>query len=445
MAQRLGAGGHFRSSTDRLDDDGLLMAPPPSGMGSGKPLIYFNDSSFEYESDETRRYSPQQQIWGLGQHHERERGTWERDWSPSASPERQFFIIREGTPASASPSTGEAQRQPNHHHHQQRYQPVHPPLGENGPSPQPLACFMARTDSGRGFLAAANQQPAPCGEFSPEEDSEAAFKVEQHIKRAKGKVKRHERILRTLIHPKAHADKRTDFPLDNAALESIFSAADEIFFYGKLSRRVHWEWSSGCVSVPQQGGGGGASRIIGTTALRTANYPHTDGYETLIVLSSPILKDTSYNRRLLISTFLHELIHSYLFICCGFKARHCGGHTPGFQHIAKLIDQWVGHDTLRLCDIDADLERFKEPQRNPTAGRHHHHHGGVDFYDLTGSAAPWSAGPEVVFGAEERGADRSWHESDAGLVSSGSISMPTSSSPFSSATALVEHDRWMDY
>ncbi|KAF3764506.1 hypothetical protein M406DRAFT_241495, partial [Cryphonectria parasitica EP155] len=185
-------------------------------------------------------------------------------------------------------------------------------------------------------------------------DLNAASRVAQHMKWAKGKVKRHERILRALIHPKAHADKRTDFELDNAALESIFSAADEIFFYGRLSHRVHWEWSSGCAQ------GGDSSKIIGTTALRKASPPHRDGYETLIVLSSPILRNTSYNRRLLISTFLHELIHSYLFICCGFKARHCGGHTPGFGRIAALIDQWEGHGTLRLCDIEADLEWFRE-------------------------------------------------------------------------------------
>ncbi|PSR87437.1 hypothetical protein BD289DRAFT_338896, partial [Coniella lustricola] len=192
-------------------------------------------------------------------------------------------------------------------------------------------------------------------------DREAAAKVEQHLKRAKPKVKQHERILRALIHPKAHADKRTDFPLDNAALDSIFSAADEIFFNGKLSRRVHWDWTSEgkhASSSSSRRGEGGVSRIIGYTALRKAMQK--DGYETLIVLSSPILKDTSYNRRLLISTFLHELIHSYLFICNGFEARHCGGHTPGFKRIAELIDEWEGHGTLRLCDIEADLDRFRE-------------------------------------------------------------------------------------
>jgi hypothetical protein len=82
------------------------------------------------------------------------------------------------------------------------------------------------------------------------------------------------------------------------------------------------------------------------------------GYETLIVLSSPILKDTKYNRRLLISTFLHEMIHSFLFITCGLKAREDGGHTPGFHKIAQIIDNWVGKEYLRLSDMEADLEHF---------------------------------------------------------------------------------------
>ncbi|MDE9440013.1 hypothetical protein EWS82_13115, partial [Staphylococcus xylosus] len=60
------------------------------------------------------------------------------------------------------------------------------------------------------------------------------------------------------------------------------------------------------------------SHIVGTTALRRS--ARLGGYETLIVLSSPILKDTKYNRRLLISTFLHEMIHSFLFIVCGITA-----------------------------------------------------------------------------------------------------------------------------
>lgn len=77
------------------------------------------------------------------------------------------------------------------------------------------------------------------------------------------------------------------------------------------------------------------------------------------MLSSPILKDTQYNRRLLISTFLHEMIHSFLFVACGLKARECGGHTEGFRQIAEIIDDWVGREILCLSDMEADLERFR--------------------------------------------------------------------------------------
>lgn len=312
---------------------------------------------------------------------------------------------------------------------------------------------MERTPSGRTILTettAANNQLLEDAEFSPEEDHLAALQVKWHMAKPRQNVKRHERILRALIHPKTHADKGTEFPLDNDALESIFSAANEIFFQGRLSRRVHWEWSSfetpttnateeegNDSSVGGSGRGGGG--IIGTTALRRASPPSRGGYETLIVLSSPILMDTGYNRRLLISTFLHELIHSYLFICCGFKARHCGGHTDGFKEIAATIEGWAGWGTLRLCDIEADLEHFREDreerlggeldrsqapihqhchQQQPQPRRNHHHHpvyqhqqlreqpppqkryhqhGGVDFYNLNES--PWSTGPQVVFGS----------------------------------------------
>jgi hypothetical protein len=99
--------------------------------------------------------------------------------------------------------------------------------------------------------------------------------------------------------------------------------------------------------------------VIGTTALRRA-AASTRGFETLIVLSSTILRDPRFSRRLLISTFLHELIHSYLFICCGFRARWCGGHTPGFKEIAGVIDEWIGEESgLFLSRVEADLELFR--------------------------------------------------------------------------------------
>lgn len=460
---------------EHADDHGYLY---PTSMSMAKPIIHFDDYS-EYDSDEASSCSQRYRApapWGLGQRHDRNQSAPDLRWSPSPEPEHRFFIIREGTPPAPPEHNREVHLQPNHTHRQHQSLPLH---HENAAAasiaPAPVACLMARTDSGRMIMTETDLQPSlECPGFSPQQDREAALRVKQHMARPRPHVKRHERILRALIHPRAHADKATDFPLDHAALESIFSAADEIFFQGRLSCRVHWEWSSGCVSMLSTAGGGGGSlklqghggqqggRIIGTTALRRASPPERGGYETLIVLSSPILKDTSYNRRLLISTFLHELIHSYLFICCGFKARHCGGHTDGFKDIAATIDQWAGRGTLRLCDMEADLEHFREDPSprtpspmSPVSPRsprspspvadeyyhqhqhqhqhqhhhqhdhyqhhqhhdrghdqyHQHHHGGVDFYDL--NAGPWSTGPRVVFGGTEAhtaqgAADGSW-------------------------------------
>jgi hypothetical protein len=181
------------------------------------------------------------------------------------------------------------------------------------------------------------------------EDAAAAQRVRDHMSTFKRRNpdSKHERVLRNIISPKSAA---ATYPLDNEALESIFLAANEIFFHGRLSQRVTWDWSHS--SSPHYD-----SSVIGTTALRQASKR---GFETLIVLSSPILQDRKYSRRLLISTFLHELIHSYLFICCGFRARHCGGHTPGFHTIASLVDDWAGPDSLLyLSRIEADLSCFR--------------------------------------------------------------------------------------
>ncbi|KAK3393646.1 hypothetical protein B0H63DRAFT_22727 [Podospora didyma] len=182
------------------------------------------------------------------------------------------------------------------------------------------------------------------------EDDQALHRVREHMAqfRRRNPDSKHERILRSIINPRSNSED----PLDNDSLESIFSAANEMFFNGRLSQRVRWDWSH--ESSAQYD-----SKVIGTTALRRAHIRYR-GFETLIVLSSPILRDRAYSRRLLISTFMHELVHCYLFICCGFRARDCGGHTPAFRGIAKLIDDWVGPDSaLHLSKMEADLERFR--------------------------------------------------------------------------------------
>ncbi|KAJ1327576.1 SprT-like domain-containing protein [Microdochium nivale] len=179
-------------------------------------------------------------------------------------------------------------------------------------------------------------------------DEEAATVVELHVaeNHKRNRHSKHERILKSLINPKARS---ADFEIDDEAIQGIFYAANEFFFCGRLKGRVTWEWAERSNSRFQ-------ANIIGTTALRKAS--EIGGYETLIILSSHFLRDRNYSRRLLISTFLHELVHSYLFICCGFKARASGGHTDGFVRIASLIDDWAGPDTLHLKNIEADLDDF---------------------------------------------------------------------------------------
>lgn len=449
MAQRSGAG-EAPQPLDHTDDHGLFC---PSS--AAEPIIHFDGYS-EYDSDETPSYLPRLQDWAAGQRHFR--SAPDLRCTPSPEPEHRFFIIREGSPPLPAPMPTASREvglphNRNHSHHHHLSQPTF--YKSTASSPPPVACFMERTDSGRTIMTETDLQPAlECPHFRPQDDRNAALKVKQHMARPRPHVKRHERILRALIHPRAHADKATEFEIDNAALESIFSAADEIFFQGRLSCRVHWEWSSGCVNGPAGGGGQlhQGSRIIGTTALRRANPPERGGYETLIVLSSPILKDTSYNRRLLISTFLHELIHSYLFICCGFQARHCGGHTRGFKEIAAMIDEWAGSGTLRLRDMEADLEHFREdPQRVGAADEDyhnmpphrahlgHHHQGGVDFYDLNDS--PWSTGPRVVFGGHTtQAADLGWDRCDDAL-----LFRAANTGPMSSASTWAEDGRWRGY
>ncbi|KAK2002926.1 hypothetical protein LX36DRAFT_677967 [Colletotrichum falcatum] len=211
---------------------------------------------------------------------------------------------------------------------------------------------MERTASGLSISSDTNIYSAQNDDDLTLLDDDAAARLVEdrlHLGRRRAKDTQHERILRSLIRPRS---RDAEFSIDNAALESIFSAANEIFFHNSISQRVTWDWSHASSAQYKD-------HIIGTTALRRSKM---GGFETLIVLSNPILKNKQYNRRLLISTFLHELIHSYLFIKCGVKARECGGHTAGFRRIAELIDLWAGSDNLHLRDMEADLDHFREDQ-----------------------------------------------------------------------------------
>lgn len=201
-------------------------------------------------------------------------------------------------------------------------------------------------------------------------DSEAARRVEFHFQNKRlssSSHRKHERILKKLIRRGAPLDTGS---LDDDALAGILTTADTLFFDGVLSGRVQWEWSSGERY---------RNELIGTTALRRCL--DRDGFETLIVLSEPILRSPAFDRRLLLSAFLHELIHCYLFILCGFEARMQGGHTLGFHRIAGIIDKWVGEGYLSLCNMKANLDFFRRREERVgwgSKGEQQHEHEGCN-------------------------------------------------------------------
>lgn len=209
---------------------------------------------------------------------------------------------------------------------------------------EPRSFAMERTPSGNSIISDKTFEPWHNNTLKTCSDDEAARRVKLHFRRLTPDGM-YERILRNLIHGHDH-----NHQIDDTGLDGILTAADSIFFDNQLSQRVHWEWSH--QEQPRY-----QSELIGTTALRPAK--DQEGYETLIVLSEPILRNPDYDRRLLISVFLHELIHCYLFIMCGFPARDAGGHTKGFHEIAAVIDHWA-EGCLRLCSMKANLDYFRK-------------------------------------------------------------------------------------
>jgi hypothetical protein len=198
---------------------------------------------------------------------------------------------------------------------------------------------MERTPSGNSIISDKTYEPLHNYTLTFS-DEEAAGRVKSHFRRLPPHGK-YERILRNLVESRGSIDKD--------ALDGILTAADSVFFGGVLAGRVRWDWSHPSQQRYE-------TELIGTTALRPAAQ---GGYETLIVLSDPILNNPNYDRRLILSVFLHELIHCYLFILCGFDARMKGGHTAGFHAIAGVIDKWVGPGYLRLCNMKANLNHFR--------------------------------------------------------------------------------------
>jgi len=309
---------------------------------------------------------------------------------PYAPYEEVAFRAADAHPFAPHPQFSDEHQQPHRrqsphrhaHYYHQRQRPLQSHSYSHSPSrsphrhqsPDTASCTMERTASGLSIRSEPTEGNAWTELL---EDEEAEQRVRDHMANFRRRFpdSKHERILRSIINPRSNAE----YPLDNDSLESIFSAANEMFFNGRLSKRVMWDWSHESSTRYD-------SQVIGTTALRRAS---NRGFETLIVLSSPILRDAKYSRRLLISTFLHELIHCYLFICCGFRARSCGGHTPAFHAIAKMIDDWAGPESaLHLSKVEADLERFRVGTSEPglaTGGdeepfRYRHH----EYYPCSG-------------------------------------------------------------
>lgn len=239
---------------------------------------------------------------------------------------------------------------------------------------EPRPALVGRTSSGLRVAQKDEDSDAISSYSDMKKDEQAANRVERHFAHYHkgGRESKAERILKSLVSPRSTPGR--PFEIDDAALNNIFRAANEIFFFGSLRNRVKWDWSEGLNEKHH-------AQIIGTTALREAK---DGGNETLIVLSRRYLEDTRYNRRLLISTFIHELIHSYLFIRCGINAKRFGGHTVGFRRIARLIDEWTGPDTLFLSNIEADLEDFADSHHNVLDGGTHHNCGMQYSNDVNG-------------------------------------------------------------
>ncbi|KAK1777423.1 hypothetical protein QBC45DRAFT_330846 [Copromyces sp. CBS 386.78] len=332
----------------------------------------YDDDNFDDDGSRYKRYRSSQDVhrenvgykvgsWSQHHHYHQQQSVHEgrgEDTRFMAARGTQDQQYRHQVHFHAAPYHQQQQHNNHHHHHHHGH---HHQAQQHSRSPEPSSCSMERTASGHSIRA----EPTPAGPGGGTElleDDIAAERVRAHMAsfRRKFPDSKHERILRSIINPRINAEDE----LDNDSLESIFSAANEIFFNGRLSQRVRWDWSDESSTRYD-------SRVIGTTALRRA-HPTTRGFETLIVLSAPILKHSKYSRRLLISTFLHELIHSYLFICRGFRARECGGHTKGFLTIAKLVDDWAGPESaLYLSEAEADLERFRiEGQQHDNSTSH---------------------------------------------------------------------------
>lgn len=189
-------------------------------------------------------------------------------------------------------------------------------------------------------------------EDTPEKDGtsntphiSAAQKVVDHLERGPSD-QNHEDFFISLIGRNS---------LDDQALDNILTTADSIFFARSLSKRVQWAWSAQDLyrSAPFY------TTIRPTTIGSLLDRP---GFETVITLSAPILKNPKYTTKLLVSVFLQALIDSYIYIESGFEAKRYY-NLMEFNNIAPRIREWIGERCTMLLNLSvtkADLKDFEK-------------------------------------------------------------------------------------
>lgn len=193
-------------------------------------------------------------------------------------------------------------------------------------------------NSGNGTLVTKGSLQNPASSLGPGAewltDEKASRRVEMCFK------KRQNQLAGRILWKQLNCEQA----LGQESLDNIRYDTDTVFFGGMLRGKVKWRWS-------EEGEEEYENELLGST---TPQYSSETGIEARIVLSRPLLLSGRYSRDLLLSTFIHELVHCYLFICCGDQAQKDGGHTPGFQRIVQLINGWIGNSRLRLCSMKAD-------------------------------------------------------------------------------------------
>ena len=136
--------------------------------------------------------------------------------------------------------------------------------------------------------------------------------------------------------------------------DGICNKANVLFFGGLLTNRVQWEWST-------------AERycewLMGTTAFRDKG---DGGLDCLVILSEHLLRRRDSDQILAVKVFLHELVHCYLFICCGESAKTNGGHTRGFFLLEETILDWLNGRFPRAYE-----SRFSRCGTEEGSGRWH--------------------------------------------------------------------------